>query len=313
MSEQAEDEVRTIRQVNTQIRSVLEHETVGYPVWVGGIITRNHVSDRGHIYFDLSDDDYTINCFLREPIRGTLDFTLSNGMEVEVLGEIRVFEPQAKVQIDVEKVRLVKRPLFVIDSSIQEQLQKRGLWPKVIKPLPENIRTIGLITSKNSRALQDFEDTYRELNGTAQVKLIDVRLQGQQAPREIADAINRLNRENSADVIVIVRGGGRATELAVFNDFLIGEAICRSSIPVVTGIGHQRDETFADQVADASAITPTAAAHFLAKRKLETQGAPIESQAQSSRGTSMILLTLGVIAVAAALVVIALLLVNNAR
>lgn len=148
------------------------------------------------------------------------------------------------------------------------------------KPLPSKIEKIGLITSKQSDALHDFEDTYRSEKGTASIRLSDVRLQGQQAVREITDAINHLNNESSIDVIVIIRGGGRAADLAVFYDYLIAEAICRSTIPVVTGLGHQRDSTFADQVADASSITPTAAALLVARAN--QQSAPPERSSTKS-------------------------------
>jgi exodeoxyribonuclease VII large subunit len=124
-----------------------------------------------------------------------------------------------------------------------------------------------VITSKQSDALHDFEDTYRSENGTASVKLGDVRLQGQQAIRDISEAINRLNREKVVDVIAIIRGGGRDADLAIFDDIQIAEAICRSTIPLITGIGHQRDHTLADELADVKAITPTAAASHLARIK----------------------------------------------
>jgi exodeoxyribonuclease VII large subunit len=124
-----------------------------------------------------------------------------------------------------------------MDVTVQEQLAQKGLWPKTKRPLPQNIRKIGLVTSKQSDALHDFEDVYRSEKGQASVKLTDVRLQGQQAPREIADAINQLNHDQLVDVIAIVRGSGRAAELAVFDDLLIAEAICQTTIPVVTGIG----------------------------------------------------------------------------
>jgi exodeoxyribonuclease VII large subunit len=94
---------------------------------------------------------------------------------------------------------------------------------------------------------------------------VDVRLQGQQAAQQITEAIQRLNREKRVSVIVLTRGGGRHEDLAVFNDVAIAQAICASAIPIVTGIGHQRDDTLADQMADFKAITPTAAALELAK------------------------------------------------
>jgi len=256
---------RSIRETNALIRALVEQETLGYPFWVGGNVTRCYVSDLGHIYFDLSDDDHTISCIVREKTRGTLSFTITNGIEIEAYGTVRVYEKTARVQIEVEQARLIERSPFVIDATVQEQLAQKGLWPPKKRPLPPQIDTIGIVTSKHSQALHDFEETYRGESGKAGTKLIDVRLEGQQAPRDIADAVARLNREKSVDVIAIMRGGGRATELAVFNDLLIAEAICRSTIPIVTGIGHQRDDTLADQVADVSLITPTAAASHLAR------------------------------------------------
>jgi exodeoxyribonuclease VII large subunit len=97
------------------------------------------------------------------------------------------------------------------------------------------------------------------------VRLVDVLVGGHNAPAQIAHAIARLNQENNVDVIALVRGGGRVEELAVFNDIQIARAICQSAIPVITGIGHHQDDSLADQMADFSAITPTAAAMRLAK------------------------------------------------
>jgi exodeoxyribonuclease VII large subunit len=265
MSEQIGNTKRSIRETNGMIRALIEQETLGYPHWIGGYVSRYFLSDKGHIYFDLNDEGFSVGCMIREVVRGSLDFTLNNGMDVEVYGSIRVYEKSAKVQIDVEKIRLIERSKNAIDPGLIQQLEKKGLWPRNKLSLPEKITQIGLVTSKQSEALHDFEDTYRQENGTAVIKLIDVRLQGQQAPREIADAINRFNHEKQVDVIVLIRGGGRASELAIFDDYLIAEAVCRSSIPVITGIGHQRNETFADLAADVSTITPTAAAHYLAE------------------------------------------------
>ncbi len=265
MSQAQNEPSRTIRDTNSLIRALVEQETLGYPFWVGGYISRCFLSDFGHIYFDLTDDDHTISCMIREPVRGTLDFTINNGMDIEVFGTVRVYERQARVQIEVEKVRQIERPGVVADMKVLEQLEEKGLWPRTRRSLPGKIHRIGLITSKHSDALHDFEDTYRKEGGAAPIRLVDVRVQGQQASHEIADAINRLNRERDTDVIALIRGGGRVADLAVFNDYLIAEAMCQSSIPVVTGIGHQRDETIADQVADVREITPTAVAIRLAR------------------------------------------------
>jgi exodeoxyribonuclease VII large subunit len=304
MSQQPHSPSRTIRDTNALIRALVEQETLGYPFWVGGYVTRCFLSDFGHVYFDLTDDDHTISCMIREPVRGTLDLNISNGMDLEVFGKVRVYERQARVQIDVEKIRLIEKPGIMADMKVLEQLQEEGLWPKTRRPLPGKIRTIGLITSKQSEAIHDFEDTYRKEGGAATIRLIDVRVQGQQAGREITDAINRLDRERDTDVIALIRGGGRAADLAVFNDYLIAEAICRSSVPVVTGIGHQRDETIADQVADIREITPTAAGIRLARHS------PLHGDATSSKHTNWTAYLIGVIAF---LVILSLLIALIAR
>jgi exodeoxyribonuclease VII large subunit len=296
MSEQGNTPRRTIRDTNALIRALVEPETLGYPFWVGGYITRCFLSDFGHVYCDLTDDDHTISCMIRAPIRGGLDFTVSNGMDVEVFGTVRVYERQARIQIDVENIRLTEIPGVVADTRVLEQLEEKGLWPKTKRSLPGKIRTIGLVTSKQSEAIRDFEDTYRKEAGSSLIRLIDVRVQGQQASREIADAINRLNRERDTDAIALIRGGGRVADLAVFNDYLIAEAICRSSIPVITGIGHQRGETIADQVADVREIAPTAVAVRLARH---SQTAPSQYQSKSWApyllGAAAILVILGLL------------------
>jgi exodeoxyribonuclease VII large subunit len=133
-----------------------------------------------------------------------------------------------------------------------------------------------------------------------------VRLQGQQAARDIAETIYRLSVDKACDVIVLVRGGGRAAELATFNDLAIAEAICQSNIPVLTGIGHQRDETLADIVADVSTITPTAAAIHLAKQK------PVPAQ-ESAVNRSSSWKTYAVAAIVAVVIIVLLILALTPR
>jgi len=293
MSQQPNAPQRSIRDTNALIRALVEQETLGYPFWIGGYVTRCFVSDFGHVYFDLTDDDHTISCFIREPIRGTLEFPITNGMDVEVLGTVRVYERQARVQIEVEKVRLVERSGAVPDSKVLERLEHEGLWPKTKRPLPNKVRSIGLITSRHSEAIHDFENTLRKEGSVASIRLIDVRIQGQYAGREIAEAITRFNNEGDVDVMALVRGGGRVADLALFNDYEIARAICKSSIPLVTGIGHQRDETVADQVADVREITPTAAALRLARHS-QPEGSV---QSQSSGITIYLIGVIGVLVI----------------
>jgi exodeoxyribonuclease VII large subunit len=262
----ASDEVRTIRETNAEIRALVERETLEEKFWIGGVVRRFNQSDRGHWYFDLEDDDHTIPCMVREPIRGKLGLNIANGMDIEAFGLIRVYEKEARLQFEVQKARLTAQPSITPALAVFEQLEKQGLWPRsASRLLPDPISSIALIASKHTDAERDFYDTYHKEDGKARVKTVDVRIQGESAPREIAQAIEKVNQEKSADVIALVRGGGRNHDIAVFNEMLIVEAICRSTIPVVTGIGHQPDHTYADDVADLSTITPTMAAIQLAR------------------------------------------------
>ncbi len=267
MSVEPNTKKRNIPSLNALIRSLVEQETLEHSFWVGGNVARRFISQADHLYFDLIDEDYSIGCMVRSAVKNKLGFEISNGMDIEVYGCIRVYERKAEVQIDVEQIRLVQIQQKIIDTNLLNQLTQEGLWPREKKPIPIGIRKIGLVTSKQSDALHDFEDTYRSEGGIAAVKLSDIRLQGDLAPRQIADAIKRLDKGNEVDIIVLTRGGGRTDDLAVFDSLLIAEAICRSKTPVVTGIGHQRDHTLADEVADYKAITPTAVASYLARIK----------------------------------------------
>lgn len=299
MSEQSKVKKRSVNEVNRLVKALIEQETIGYPFWVGGYVSRHFVSDFGHEYFDLTDEGYSINCLVRNAVRGTLDFAITNGVDVEVYGKLYVYERQARVQIEVEAVRLIDNNGYVMEASVQEQLAQQGLWPPTKQPLPDTVASIGLVTSKQSDALHDFEDTFRREGGTATITVTDVLLQGQQAPPQIAKAIERLNHERQVDVIVVTRGGGRSTDMAVFNDIAIAEAICRSSIPIVTGIGHQRDDTLADQVADVLTITPTAAALELAKH---TPAPPPVAEIQPTSSANRQALIIGSAIVIAALI-----------
>ena len=191
MSEQT---VHTIDKLNARIRAIVERETVGKPLWVGGVVRGVYTSDMGHIYFNLSDDPFSIRCILRENRQGSIGFTPQNRMEVEVFGSVRVYEQRASVEIEVEEMRLIEGQLMTNYQSAEEQLAQKGLWPPEKRLIPHAINHIGIVTSKQSDALPDFETNYRREEGKAAIELVDVRIEGQYASQKIADAINRLNR-----------------------------------------------------------------------------------------------------------------------
>lgn len=281
----------SIRETNARIRAIVERETLGKSFWIKGIVRKHYISDLGHEYFELYDEDYSIRCMVREAVRDNLSFTITNGMELEICGTIRIYDKSARLEMEVQDARWIDSILPVLNEDIQARLEKRGLWPHTKQALPHEITKIGLVTSKRSDAKDDFYETYHQQGGTAAIDPVYVRIQGQKAPREIADKINLLNLQDDVDVIVLTRGGGRDADLEVFSDYLIAEAICRSHIPIVTGIGHSSNQTFADLAADVHTITPTAAATLLAKNL------PAESQVQTDRNRKWATIAGGILAI----------------
>ncbi len=199
-----------------------------------------------------------------ETIAKTLGFKIQLGMELEVGGVIGVYDKDLEVQIEVERVALLQKAPSRNLDELEAQLKSAGQWRSAKHPLPPQINRIGLVTSSNSRARDDFESYYAEQGGTAHIWHERVRIEGDQASQEIVNAIQSLNRRTDVEVIVLTRGGGRPEDLAVFSDPRITQAIAASTKPIITGIGHEGDETLADRAADVRAITPTAAAVLLA-------------------------------------------------
>lgn len=256
---------RPIAEINTHIRNTLEREIrIKHVTVIGKVIGRVYISDMGHVYFKISENDYAIPCFLRQTVAKTLDFKIQLGMQLEVSGFIRVYDKDLEVQIEIEKVAILQRPPSRNLDELEAQLKSAGHWRTTKHPLPPQINRIGLVTSSSSRARDDFESFYAEQGGKAHIWHERVRIEGEQASQEIVSALQSLNRRADIDVIVLTRGGGRPEELAVFSDPKIAQAIGQSTKPVITGIGHESDETLADRAADVKAITPTAAAVLLA-------------------------------------------------
>lgn len=291
MTEQ-KNNLRTIRQTNKFVRAMVEtKDMIDNYFWIGGEVSRTFQSHLGHTYFTISDEGFSIECMLHSRHKDKADF-VTNGAVIDIYGALRVYEKQAKLQIIVQDVRLADSDSVTFDLEVLEKLKTQNLWPRSKRDLPKPPKKIVLITSKNSQARDDFVNTFREQGGMATIQLLNAHVQGERAPKMIVERINEANYKKLGDVIVIVRGGGRNADLDTYNDYGIAEAICRSEIPVVTGIGHQRNETIADRIADESTITPTDAAYKLAKLG---QNSKAEIPSQSNAGINPIYIAIGVI------------------
>lgn len=251
---------RPIVEINTRVKRLVERHTKGETVVTQGLIRRFYKSDLDHFYFEMVENGYTIPCFLRNSVRPTIGFEIEKGLRVEVVGEIRVYDKEATIQIEVAQMRLIEKSGVPKPAELESQLRQQGLWRDKKHPLPHSVHKIAVVTSPSSEAYGDFETTYHKRGGQGQPFLAPVPLQGENAAQEIANTVRMFSRRSDVDVIVLTRGGGSRDELAVFNNPIIAEAIFHSSKPVITGIGHESDETLADRAGDLVAITPTDAA-----------------------------------------------------
>lgn len=309
MTDQPKEQRRTIAQVNQMIRGIVEVETLEHFFWVGGKVERFHKSEAGHVYFNLVDNRSQIRCMLPERKTGDIDFDIKNDIEIEVYGDVQVFEPRAEINIQVIKARLIEANGINTLTGIQ-QLKQDGLYPKPPKAVPDPIRRVGIITSKSSRAVGDFEATYQQAGEKAvlaPVRWHYVMLEGDRAIESIIDGIQKLSLNRDIDVIAIIRGGGRYLNLAVFDDVDIARAIATSPKYIVTGIGHHKDSTLADMVSDYSASTPTSVAHYIANLCFQAQS-PQENNSASKQSPDYVNLLIGIVAVMFMIIVVLLLL-----
>lgn len=206
------EKIFSVNDINTRVQAIVQSETIGKPFWTAGIVKNKHQSDRGHIYFRLEDDPWSIRCMIPESLRGEMAFTVQNRMEVEVYGDIRVYDRQARIEIQVQRVKLIERPSIPDFRDAEEYLRGKGLWGLTKKDLPKEPKRIVLVTSERSKAVEDFKQTYNrnvQPDKAAEIFVEDVPIEGEFAPARIAEAIEKVNNSGMADIIVVTRGGGQ--------------------------------------------------------------------------------------------------------
>jgi len=214
----------------------------------------------GHLYFDLKDRGAQLRCIVwRSQLARAVPLELVGGERVVAHGTLDVYPPQGSYSLVVQRVEPAGvGELLVRFERLKAELASRG-WFERARPLPAAPRVIGVATSRDGAALQDFLRTRSRRWPLYPVRLCHTPVQGAGAAEEIARAIDRLD-QSGVDAIAVIRGGGSIQDLWAFNELPVAEAIWRSRAPVVTGVGHETDSTLADFVADCRAHTPTDAA-----------------------------------------------------
>lgn len=255
--------VLSVTQLARYLKALLETDDVLQAVWVRGEISGCKTYASGHCYFTLKDAEAQVPCvfFKHARLRSTAP-ELRDGMAITASGRISLYERDGKLQLYVEQVEVLgDGALYLRFEQLKARLDAEGLFdPERKRPLPLAPAVIGIVTSLQAAALRDMLRVLRTRYPLARVILSPSLVQGAEAPAAIAQALDLLNEQGEADVIIVARGGGSIEELWAFNEEIVARAIARSRIPVISGVGHETDTTIADFVADQRASTPTAAA-----------------------------------------------------
>jgi exodeoxyribonuclease VII large subunit len=254
------ERILTVTEVTRRIKEALEGFFPGQ--WVRGEISGWKKAASGHFYFSLKDRNAQLDCFLHSKLAAKLKFPPRDGLAVDAYGRIEVWEQRGRYQLNVEGLRpagLGER--LVALEELKKRLQEEGLFDTARKrPLPPYPRRIGLVTSPVGAAIRDLTSVLRARWPSIGIVLAPVKVQGEGAAIEIADAIRRFDRWGGVDLLIVGRGGGSIEDLWAFNEEPVVRAIVASRIPVISAVGHEADVTLADLAADVRAATPSNAA-----------------------------------------------------
>jgi exodeoxyribonuclease VII large subunit len=260
--------VYQVGELTRAVRSLLE-DNLG-TVWVEGEVSNLARPVSGHVYLTLKDNEALLRAALFRAVVMRLRFDLRDGMRVVVKGRLTVFAPRGEYQLQIDELQPKGiGPLELAFRQLKEKLSLRGYFERGRKkPLPRIPRRVGLISSATGSAVRDVLETLSRRWPAAEVWVRPVLVQGEGAAEAIAAALDLFNRiggpdappAQRLDLLILARGGGSLEDLWPFNEEVVAEAIYRSRITVVCGVGHEDDLTIADLVADVRALTPTDAA-----------------------------------------------------
>jgi len=263
------DSVKTVAEITDYISDLFDTDPTLKNVWVAGEISNMTRASSGHWYFTLKDSDAAIRAVMWRSATERQTVTPHNGDAVEVHGKVSVYAPRGEYQLYADIIRPVGAgDLYQQFERLKVKLEMEGLFDAERKrEFPAVPRQIGVVTSPTAAAFQDILNVLTRRYPLVQVILSPTMVQGQSAPPQIVQAIERLNDHTDVDVIVVARGGGSIEDLWAFNDEAVARAISTSRIPIVSGVGHETDFTIADFVADHRAPTPSAAAELVTPDK----------------------------------------------
>lgn len=259
----------TVSELNRQVKRLLE---ASYNhVWVSGELSSFARPGSGHWYFSLKDERAQIRCAMFKGFNQRLKFQPKEGDQIIIRAKASLYEGRGDYQLIVEDMEPAGLgQLQAAFEALKLKLSQEGLFdPAAKKALPKMARKVAVVTSATGAVIHDIITVCQKRFPALEIVLLPVRVQGDGAAQEVANAIEFINTHQLADVMIVGRGGGSLEDLWAFNEEVVARAIYASQIPVVSAVGHEVDYTIADLVADYRAATPSAAAEAITPDQYE--------------------------------------------
>ena len=260
------EKVFAISEINRIVKNILLSHLE--KVWIGGEVSNFVEASSGHWYFSLKDSSAQIRCTMFKGYNTFSSISPKNGDQIEAFGAVSLYEARGDYQINIEQIREKGTGnLFEKFLQLKDKLEKLGLFDEENKlNIPTFPKNIGIITSASGAALRDVLSILNKEQNYNQIIIYPSSVQGKEAADEICSAINKANAHQIVDVLILCRGGGSIEDLWSFNEEKVVQAIAKSRLPIISGVGHETDFTLTDFVADMRAPTPTAAASVIQDR-----------------------------------------------
>lgn len=254
----------SVSDLNKYVKDKVASDEFLKSVFVRGEISNFKHHYTGHMYFTLKDDKSLIKCIMFKSATLTLNFVPKDGMKVNVLGSVAVFERDGVYQIYCKAMQQDGvGDLYAKFKELKDKLETEGLFDNSHKKkIPMMPKIIGVLTSNTGAVIKDIINVSTRRNPNCYIRLFPVPVQGPGAAEKIVDAIKFMNEKKLADVLILARGGGSLEDLWPFNEEIVARAIYDSELPIISAVGHETDFTIADFVADLRAPTPSAAAEL---------------------------------------------------
>jgi len=259
-SDISQEHIYTVSELNDEVSGLLS-SNFGI-VWIEGEISNYMKSAAGHAYFSLKDSDSSVRCAMFRIQNQSIGFAMEDGQHILAKAKVGLYQARGEYQLVIEYAEQAGEGLLRQKFELlKNKLQSEGLFDPVHKQtLPYIPNKVGIISSPKGAAIQDIFDTIKRRFSLVELLVYPTMVQGKEASQQICQAIASANQDNQCSVIILARGGGSLEDLWCFNDEEVARSIFGSKIPVVTGIGHEIDQSVADIVSHTFYKTPTACA-----------------------------------------------------